>query len=119
MKNHCRTARIRCWIQTERSAPSAWPPWLAGPEPSPQTTPTRSPSGFGGWRESAPRQVDRLGADVKVSLVTPQNRDTRGATARGGPGGNNRATVRSALITLASLLTGCLHEPTTVSGAQR
>jgi DNA-formamidopyrimidine glycosylase len=42
-KNRRHTTRIRRPIQSEMSAPTARPHWLAGPSPSPQTTPTRSP----------------------------------------------------------------------------
>jgi DNA-formamidopyrimidine glycosylase len=48
MKTSRRTARIRRSIQSEMSAPAARPRWLTGPSPSPQTTPTESPSGRGG-----------------------------------------------------------------------
>jgi DNA-formamidopyrimidine glycosylase len=48
MKTRRRTARIRRPIQSEMSAPAARPRWLTGPSPSPQTTPTESPSGRGG-----------------------------------------------------------------------
>jgi hypothetical protein len=45
--------------------------------------------------------VGRPGAVPRACPVTPQNLDARGATVRGSPGGNNRATVRSAVITVA------------------
>jgi formamidopyrimidine-DNA glycosylase len=50
MKYRRHTARTRCRIHTEMSAPAARPRWFTGPPPSPQTTPTRSPSGLGGFK---------------------------------------------------------------------
>jgi len=59
VKSRRHTARIRRPIQSEMSAPAARPRWFTGPSPSPQTTPTKSPSGFGGLprrRGPAPRR---------------------------------------------------------------
>jgi len=75
-KSRRHTARMRRTIQFEMSAPAARPRWFTGP--SLQTTPTRSPSGFGGLlqrRWPAPGGVGRLGAGpaLRVSPVTPQN----------------------------------------------
>jgi DNA-formamidopyrimidine glycosylase len=44
----------------------------------------------------------------------PPEPGTRGATVQGRPRGNNRATMRSAVLTVALLPISCLHEPTTL-----
>jgi hypothetical protein len=77
----------------------------------------QTPSGlFWGLRArmAGPGRVGRSGArPAGVPGNPPEPRDIRGATLWGGPGGNDRATMRSAVLTLASSLISCLHEPTT------
>ena len=56
--------------------------------------------------------VGRLGAGLRASLVTPQHRGHPPRYFAGHPG-SSRATMRSAVLTVAVRQMSCLREPTT------
>ena len=87
------------------------------PHPRPRQRPRDPPRvivGFAG-ADGRPRPwVGRPRArPAGVPGNPPEPRDIRGATLWGGPGGTNRATMRSAVLTVAPPLISCLHERTT------
>jgi DNA-formamidopyrimidine glycosylase len=86
-KNRRNTVRMRRPIQSERSVLVAGPRWFSGL--SPQTTPTRSPSGFADCCGAGSRPLSGVGrpaADLRVSRAAQRARDACGDTLRSGPG---------------------------------
>jgi hypothetical protein len=87
------------------------------PHPRPRQRPRDPPRvivGIAGADGRSRHRVGRPGArPAGVPGNPPEPRDIRGATLWGGPGGTNRATMRSAVLTLAPPLISCLHERTT------